>query len=427
MSRVVAGTLLLPNGQPMANASIYFTAKRTEPVSIIEGSNTFFNTNAAGVYNQSVVNGFYAVSIQYIADASGAHTRRWQLGDVFIEDGATTTLEALIIASNVPDDIALGVFYQILEEAQQAATDAQAAADAAAASAASISVGTGLTQIPNNTILNTRLGTSGNLGTAAQRAIGTGGTGVSDNTQLNTRLGTAGNLGTAAQKTIGTGTSDVSDNAQLNTRLGTAGNLGTAAQRTVGTAGANISDNTQLNVRLNTSGNLGSLAAQNANAVAVTGGSVTGLSGLESSGINVGNTSNANNNVLDWYEEGAFTPTVVGHLTPGVGTYSFQQGKYTRIGNTITIAIRISWTAHTGTGNLQLSGLPFTSGPQPRLSLQIYSNSLVIGAGRQLSNLVEPVSTLISLLTMDLAGGASSNLAMDTAVTELVLSGTYFV
>lgn len=198
MSRVVAGTLLLPNGQPMANASIYFTAKRTEPVSIIEGSNTFFNTSAAGVYNQSVVNGFYAVSIQYIADASGAYTRRWQLGDVFIEDGATTTLEALIIASTVPDDIALGVFYEILEEAQQAAADAQAAAAAAAASAASISVGTGPTQIPNNTILNGRLGTTGNLGTAAQRAIGTAGANVSDNTQLNVRLGSSGNLGAAA-------------------------------------------------------------------------------------------------------------------------------------------------------------------------------------------------------------------------------------
>lgn len=173
MSRVVAGTLLLPNGQAMANASIYFTAKRTEAVSIIEGSNTFFTTNNAGVYNQTVVNGWYAVSIEYIADSSGAHTRRWQLGDVFIEDGAASTLEALIIASNPPDDLALGVFYQILEEAQEAAESAQASAAAAAASAASITVGTGPTNIPNTTILNTRLGTTGNLGNAAQATLTT--------------------------------------------------------------------------------------------------------------------------------------------------------------------------------------------------------------------------------------------------------------
>lgn len=169
MSRVVAGTLLLPNGQPMANASIYFTAKRTEPVSIIEGSNTFFTTNNAGVYNQTVVNGWYAVSIEYIADSSGAHTRRWSLGDVFIEDGAASTLEALIIASNPPSDLPLALFYEILADAQQAAADAQAAAIAAAASAASIAVGTGPTNIPNTTILNSRLGTSGNLGTMAQQ------------------------------------------------------------------------------------------------------------------------------------------------------------------------------------------------------------------------------------------------------------------
>lgn len=207
MSRVVAGTLLLPNGQPMANASIYFTAKRTEPVSIIEGSNTFFNTSSAGVYNQSVVNGFYAVSIEYIADASGAYTRRWQLGDVFIENGAATTLEALLIASNVPDDVALGVFYEILEEAQAAAASASASAAAAAASAASITVGTAPTNIPNNTILNTRLGTAENLGTAAQQDIGDFASAAQgakadsaiQTATLNTRLGTTENLGTAAQ------------------------------------------------------------------------------------------------------------------------------------------------------------------------------------------------------------------------------------
>jgi hypothetical protein len=61
--------------------------------------------------------------------------------------------------------------------------------------------------------------------------IGTAGADVPNNTQLDVRLGTTGNLGTAAQRTIGTGTSDVPDVAQLNSRIGTAGNLGTMAQQ----------------------------------------------------------------------------------------------------------------------------------------------------------------------------------------------------
>jgi hypothetical protein len=40
-------------------------------------------------------------------------------------------------------------------------------------------------------------------------------------------------FGTAAQRNAGTGTADLPDNAQLNTRLGTTGNLGNAAQRNV--------------------------------------------------------------------------------------------------------------------------------------------------------------------------------------------------
>lgn len=284
MSRVVAGTLLLPNGQPMANASIYFTAKRTEPVSIIEGSNTFFTTNNAGVYNQSVVNGFYAVSIEYIADASGAYTRRWQLGDVFIETGAPSTLEALIIASNVPDDIALGVFYEILEEAQAAAASASASAAAAAASAASIIIGTGPTEIPNTTILNSRLGTAGNLGTAAQQnsdsfassAQGAKADSAIQTAALNDRLGTAGNLGTAAQQNSdafataaqGTKADSAIQTPALNTRLGTVGNLGTAAQQNsdaFATAAQGVKADSAiqtavLNTRLGTTGNLGNAA-----------------------------------------------------------------------------------------------------------------------------------------------------------------------
>jgi hypothetical protein len=52
----------------------------------------------------------------------------------------------------------------------------------------------------------------------------------------------------------------------------------------IGTGAADVPNNTQLNVRLGTSGNLGTSAQQNANAIAVTGGVLSGITSLGMSG-----------------------------------------------------------------------------------------------------------------------------------------------
>lgn len=137
MSRLVAGTLLLPDGTPMAGASIYFTAKRTEPDAIVKGIDAFFKTNSTGIYSQEIENGWYTVTIEY--QLSGTYPRRWSLGEVVIEDGPTTTLNALIIAMTPPDDPNLGIFQQLLLEAQEARDEAIAAANTAQEAAATIS------------------------------------------------------------------------------------------------------------------------------------------------------------------------------------------------------------------------------------------------------------------------------------------------
>jgi len=71
--------------------------------------------------------------------------------------------------------------------------------------------------------------------------------------------------------------------------------------------------------------------------------------------------ASANANNLDDYEEGTFTPTIKGTSTAGTGTYSNQHGNYTKIGDLCFINIFIQWSAHTGSGNIKLSDLPFTS------------------------------------------------------------------
>ena len=66
-------------------------------------------------------------------------------------------------------------------------------------------------------------------------------------------------------------------------------------------------------------------------------------------------------NTLDDYEEGTWTPTAYGSTTAGTTTYALQQGTYTKIGNQVTVSVRIAWSALTGTGELTFGGFPFAS------------------------------------------------------------------
>ncbi|HET8685111.1 MAG TPA: hypothetical protein VFM18_00440, partial [Methanosarcina sp.] len=102
------------------------------------------------------------------------------------------------------------------------------------------------------------------------------------------------------------------------------------------------------------------------------------LSSDANSGVFFGNTANAAKNVLDWYEEGTFTPLVFGGTTPGTGTYAYNTGMYTRIGSLLFIKMKIGYTVHTGTGELWI-GIPYTTGssPPPALSNSSFANGSV--------------------------------------------------
>jgi len=61
------------------------------------------------------------------------------------------------------------------------------------------------------------------------------------------------------------------------------------------------------------------------------------------------------------YTEGTWTPVISGSTVAGAGTYTVQNGRYTRIANLVFLSGSVTWTAHTGTGNMLLTNLPFTS------------------------------------------------------------------
>jgi hypothetical protein len=74
-------------------------------------------------------------------------------------------------------------------------------------------------------------------------------------------------------------------------------------------------------------------------------------------------SASANANTLDDYEEGTFTPTLVGSSTNPTVTYTTQSGSYTKVGNMVTVYIRIQASSISGGSvNMRIGGLPFTSG-----------------------------------------------------------------
>ena len=79
-----------------------------------------------------------------------------------------------------------------------------------------------------------------------------------------------------------------------------------------------------------------------------------------SDGVYLGGTGAAN--LLDDYEEGTFTPVLsTDNSDMVVAGYTSTEGFYTKVGNLVTIALRITCTfTSVGTGNLKITGLPFS-------------------------------------------------------------------
>jgi hypothetical protein len=88
----------------------------------------------------------------------------------------------------------------------------------------------------------------------------------------------------------------------------------------------------------------------------------------------------ASQNKLDDYEEGTWTPTLVG-TTSGSATVTVTAATYTKVGNMVNVRGHISadLSSHNIVGVVEIGGLPFTSSSQAGAGSTGY-NSLVAGA-----------------------------------------------
>jgi hypothetical protein len=130
-------------------------------------------------------------------------------------------------------------------------------------------------------------------------------------------------------------------------------------------------------------------------------------------------------NTLDDYEEGQFNATIEGTTSAGVGTYSDQTGVYTKVGREIMFDISLQWTAHTGTGDLRVAGLPFTSASGRSIPCSVYIISgLPLASGPVIQGLVAGGATTITLSQYN--GTTVAPIPMDTAAF-IRISGRYRV
>lgn len=119
----------------------------------------------------------------------------------------------------------------------------------------------------------------------------------------------------------------------------------------------------------------------------------------------------------------AFTPTLEGTTTPGVGTYTVNEGRYFQLGKLTVGFLRIVWTAHTGTGNGQitLGALPATRNNATSRGLfhPIFTTGFSVTAAQTLTGFITHNTNIVALQERGNAGDVA--LALPTAGTIYAL------
>lgn len=113
-------------------------------------------------------------------------------------------------------------------------------------------------------------------------------------------------------------------------------------------------------------------------------------------------------------DKGEFTPVVFGTVSAGAAAaYSVQKGYIRRDDDDVWGWINVTWSGHTGTGNLRISGLPFQAITGMNFPVTIYASNLSLSASNVIAGVVSSGQSYISLLQMPVGGGAGVNVPMD--------------
>lgn len=212
--------------------------------------------------------------------------------------------------------------------------------------------------------------------------------------------------------------SDLPSPTTARTNLG----LGTAAVANTGTSASNVPTITDADGRY----------ARRSNNLSDLTNITTARSNLGLGTAAVANTGTLSSNVPTISDADAryvvkqqdnFTPTLSGSTVAGAATYTTRTGKYSILGNVVYFTLEVGWSAHTGTGNFIITGLPVSA--VSRSAFAVYHSSLAVGAGKQFVAEVTG-GTTINLWASDPSGGNISGVPVDSLGT-IVISGMYFI
>ena len=112
-------------------------------------------------------------------------------------------------------------------------------------------------------------------------------------------------------------------------------------------------------------------------------------------------------NTLDDYEEGTWTPVVVGSTSGTVTAYSSRSGNYTKIGNVVTCNVQVDISNSTGcVGNVRVNGLPFAMASYASVYAPIaYIDTFGISSSS--ASLTAATTTQLGLVYIPAAGGTT--------------------
>lgn len=132
--------------------------------------------------------------------------------------------------------------------------------------------------------------------------------------------------------------------------------------------------------------------------------------------------------LLNWYEEGTWTPVItLGGATTGI-TYTTQVGKYTRIGRQVVATVFIVLSSKgSATGTMRITGVPYAPGTSGDVGAVVAADNLTLSANGSPAASLAAGST--SIVPSQIVLGTAFTLS-DTNLTNtsvLRLGFTYFV
>jgi len=130
--------------------------------------------------------------------------------------------------------------------------------------------------------------------------------------------------------------------------------------------------------------------------------------------------------LLNWYEEGTWTPTLQGGTSAGSYTVTTSSALYTRVGRLVTVTARMVITVNSaGTGYAKFGGLPFSKGASQYFAGTVGLTNVTFAAS--VSGIVAQAETAGASSNFYLAGNRSGTAQYDVDITDFVTNSSVII